>query len=92
MVRGKQAFSPPPSPPNAPHIDPLCKTIFVIFGKYIGNYKKLCSLRHSIQNHVVFAKLHSDLRILTQLQLVGVEVDFVFPLEEGRKELPTPSF
>ena len=30
-------------------------------------------------------KLHSDLRILTQLQLVGVGVDFVFPLE-GRKE------
>ena len=27
-------------------------------------------------------KLHSDLRILTQLQLVGVGVDFVFPLEE----------
>ena len=32
-----------------------------------------------------FVKLHSDLRILTQLQLVGVGVDFVFPLE-GRKE------
>ena len=32
-------------------------------------------------------KLHSDLRILTQLQLIGVGVDFVFPLEEeGRKE------
>ena len=34
-------------------------------------------------------KLHSDLRILTKLQLVGVGVDFVFPLEgrkEGRKE------
>ena len=29
-----------------------------------------------------FVKLHSDLRILTQLQLVGVGVDFVFPLEE----------
>ena len=29
-------------------------------------------------------KLHSDLRILTQLQLVGVGVDFVFPME-GRK-------
>ena len=39
----------------------------------------------------VFVKLHSDLRILTQLQLVGVGVDFVFPRkkeeeEEGRKE------
>ena len=33
-----------------------------------------------------FVKLHSDLRILTQLQLLGVGVDFVFPLEEGRKE------
>ena len=34
--------------------------------------------------HIV--KLHSDLRILTQLQLVGVGVDFVFPLEEeGRR-------
>ena len=31
-------------------------------------------------------KLHSDLRILTKLQLVGVGVDFVFSLEEGRKE------
>ena len=34
-------------------------------------------------------KLHSDLRILNQLQLVGVGVDFVFSLEEeeeGRKE------
>ena len=30
-------------------------------------------------------KLHSDLRLLTQLQLVGVGVDFVFPLE-GRKK------
>ena len=29
-----------------------------------------------------FVRLHSDLRILTQLQLVGVGVDFVFPLEE----------
>ena len=34
---------------------------------------------------VFFVKLHSDLRILTQLQLVGVGVDFVFPLE-GRKK------
>ena len=33
-------------------------------------------------------KLHSDLRILTQLQLIGVGVDFVFPLEEeeGRRK------
>ena len=30
---------------------------------------------------ITFVKLHSDLRILTQLQLVGVGVDFVFPLE-----------
>ena len=37
-----------------------------------------------------FVKLYSDLRILTQLQLVGVGVDFVFPLEE--KGEPTPSF
>ena len=36
--------------------------------------------------NVLVVKLHSDLRILTQLQLVGVGVDFVFPLEEGRKE------
>ena len=47
---------------------------------------------------VNFVKLHSDLRILTQLQLVGVGVDFVFPLEEeeeeGRKKKkePAPSF
>ena len=34
-----------------------------------------------------FVKLYSDLRILTQLQLVGVGVDFVFPLEEGRRTL-----
>ena len=34
---------------------------------------------------VIFVKLQSDLRILTQLQLVGVGVDFVFPLEEGRR-------
>ena len=33
-----------------------------------------------------FVKLHSDLRILTQLQLVGVGVDFVFPLEEEEEE------
>ena len=47
---------------------------------------------------LVVVKLHSDLRILTQLQLVGVGVDFVFPLEEGRrkegrkKKEPSPSF
>ena len=37
---------------------------------------------------IVIVKLRSDLRILTQLQLVGVGVEFVFPLkeEEGRKE------
>ena len=34
----------------------------------------------------IVVKLHSALRILTQLQLVGLEVDFVFPLEEGMKE------
>ena len=34
----------------------------------------------------VIVKLHSDLRILTQLQLVGVGVDFVFPLEGRRKK------
>ena len=34
----------------------------------------------------IFVKLHSDLRILTQLQLVGVGGDFVFPLEQGRKK------
>ena len=33
--------------------------------------------------HVLFVKLHSDLIILTQLQLVGLGV--VFPLEEGRR-------
>ena len=32
-----------------------------------------------------FVKSHSDLRILTQLQLVGVGVNFVLPLK-GRKE------
>ena len=31
-------------------------------------------------------KLHSDLRMLTQLQLVGVGVDFVFPLEEEEEK------
>ena len=41
------------------------------------------------QNMDYFVKLHSDLIILTQLQLVGVGVDFVFPLEE---EQPSPSF
>ena len=34
----------------------------------------------------IIVKLHSDLRILTQLQLVGVGVDFVFPLEGRRKK------
>ena len=34
----------------------------------------------------LFVKLHADLRILTQLQLVGVGVDFVFALEEGRRK------
>ena len=38
------------------------------------------------ERNTSFVKLHSDLRILPQLQLVGVGVDFVFPLEEGRKE------
>ena len=42
-------------------------------------------------SQLLIVKLHSDLRILTQLQLVGVGVDFVFPLEgrkkkEGRKD------
>ena len=40
---------------------------------------------HFISSYCI-VKLHSDLRILTQLQLVGVGVDFVFPLEEGRKK------
>ena len=31
-------------------------------------------------------KLHSELKIITQLPLVGVGDDFVFPLEEGRKK------
>ena len=38
---------------------------------------------------LVFVKLHSNLQTQlnpTELQLVGVGVDFVFPLEEGRKE------
>ena len=35
--------------------------------------------------NALIVKLHSDLRILTQLQLVGVGVDFVFPLEVGRR-------
>ena len=41
-----------------------------------------------IINLQYIVKLHSDLRILTQLQLVRVGVDFVFTLEEeeGRKE------
>ena len=41
------------------------------------------------QVNQLFYKLHSDFRILTQLQLVGIGVDFVFPLdeeEEGRKK------
>ena len=37
-----------------------------------------------------FVKLHSDLRILTQPQLVGVVVDFVFPLEGRNKEGTNP--
>ena len=43
----------------------------------------------SLATYIV--KLHSDLRILTQLQLVGVGVDFVFPLKEGMKEEEEPS-
>ena len=41
-----------------------------------------------------FVKLHSDLRVLTQLQLDGVGVDFVFARKEGRrkKEEPSPGF
>ena len=38
----------------------------------------------------IFVKLHSDLRILTQLQLVGVGVDFVFPLEEEEEGRTNP--
>ena len=34
----------------------------------------------------MLSKLHSDLRILTQLQLVGVGVDFVFALEGRRRK------
>ena len=49
---------------------------------------KDCIVAHLFK--IIVVKLHSDLRILTQLQLVGVGVDFVFPLEEeeeeGRKE------
>ena len=45
-----------------------------------------------LPNSTSVVKLHSDLRILTQLQLVGVGVDFVFPLEEGRRSNPHLAF
>ena len=41
-------------------------------------------------DHSFVVKLHSDLRILTQFQLVGVGVDFVFPLEGRRKKKKNP--
>ena len=40
---------------------------------------------HSGWERCSVVKLHFNLRILTQLHLVGVGVDFVFPLEEGRR-------
>ena len=40
---------------------------------------------HNVGTLVFSVKLHSDLRILTQLELVRVGVDFVFPLEEERR-------
>ena len=45
-------------------------------------------LPHATLNDILIVKLHSDLRILTQLQLVGVGVDFVFPLEEEEGRNP----
>ena len=53
---------------------------------------------HSGWERCSVVKLHFNLRILTQLHLVGVGVDFVFPLEEGRRRKegrrkePPPSF
>ena len=35
-------------------------------------------------------KLHSDLRVLTQLELDGVGVDFVFARKEGRRRRRNP--
>ena len=51
--------------------------------KLQNNYR---SLEHWLRT---FVKLQSDLRVLTQLRLDGVGVDFVFVChkkEEGRKE------
>ena len=41
---------------------------------------------HSGWERCSVVKLHFNLRILTQLHLVGVGVDFVFPQEEGRRK------
>ena len=49
------------------------------------------SSSHNPSLFLSIVKLHSDLRILTQLQLVGVGVDFVFPLEEEEEEELTPT-
>ena len=50
-----------------------------MLGLILGCDNKLVSLS-------VIVKLHSDLGILTQLQLVGLGVYFVFPLEEKEEE------
>ena len=48
---------------------------------------------HSGWERCSVVKLHFNLRILTQLHLVGVGVDFVSPLEEeGRKNNPHLAF
>ena len=61
-----------------------------MFSQNIKDPNIQCNAFHRIPPDVV--KLHSDLRILTQLQLVGVGVDFVFQRKkkEGRRKKKNP--
>ena len=58
-------------------------------GEHVWDLLFMLEIRQMSQGPTIFrlisaiVKLHSDLGILTQLQLVGVGVDFVFP-KEGR--------
>ena len=69
--------------------DNMFQLLQVCSGKYTKENENNCytssqvTLRYPRSGIV---KLHSDLRILTQLQLVGVGVDFVFPLEGRRRK------
>ena len=62
------------------------RLVILLLHLFRAKFMNITAIVH--RNKFCIVKLLSDLRILTQLQLVGVGVDFVFPLEEeeGRKK------